>query len=294
MKKTPESPRKKVQRELVRRAQQSGKRQTAAATRRVTGGSRYNERQLPLEPHDVSVEVPGALRRAFVMLLVVMAVGIIGYVLISNLSGLEHIQVITSSEEVTATVVMDAAAAATSNMKRIGIVSGHRGNDSGSVCSDGLTEARVNYDIAVRVAQLLRADGYTVDILNEFDPLLKGYQARLLLSIHADSCAYINELATGYKVARVLESKTPDEDDHLVACITVRYKTATGLRFHANTVTHDMTQYHAFYEIDPQTPAAIIETGFLNLDRSLLTDHPELVAQGIYNGINCFLNGEEP
>lgn len=293
MKKTPESPRKKVQRESVRRAQQSGKRQTAAATRRVTGGSKYNGRQLPLEPDDVSVEVPGALRRAFVMLLVVMAVGIIGYVLISNPSGLQHVQLGMPSEAETATVVMDAAAA-TSNLKRIGIVSGHHGNDSGSVCSDGLTEAQVNYDIAVRVAQLLRADDYSVDILNEFDPRLKGYQARLLLSIHADSCTYINELATGYKVARVLESKTPDEDDHLVACLSARYKAATGLRFHANTVTHDMTQYHAFYEIDPQTPAAIIETGFLNLDRSLLTDHPELVAQGIYNGINCFLNGDEP
>jgi N-acetylmuramoyl-L-alanine amidase len=292
MKKTPESPRKKVQRESVRRIQQSGKRQAAAATRRITRESHDNTRRTLPEPDDVSLDVPWSLRRAFVLLLVLMTVGIIGYVLVSNLSGFQHIQVSGPNPDTTATPVQQAQVI--SDITRIGIVSGHRGNDSGSVCSDGLTEAQVNYDVAVRVASLLRADGYTVDILNEFDTRLKGYQARLLLSIHADSCTYINELATGYKVARVLESKTPDEDDHLVACISARYKSATGLKFHANTVTHDMTQYHAFYEIDPQTPAAIIETGFLNLDRSLLTDHPDMVAQGIYNGIKCFLNGEEP
>lgn len=53
-----------------------------------------------------------------------------------------------------------------------------------------------------------------------------------------------------------------------------------------------MTSYHAFAEIDINTPAAIIETGFLNLDRQFLTEHPDLAAQGIVNGILCFLNNE--
>jgi N-acetylmuramoyl-L-alanine amidase len=178
--------------------------------------------------------------------------------------------------------------------KRIGIVSGHRGNDSGSVCQDGVTEAQVNFDISVRVATMLRSQGYSVDILDEFDARLKGYHAALLLSIHADSCTYINDLATGFKVASVLDSRIPHEEDRLVSCITTRYITSTGLRFHQNTVTFDMTKYHAFYEIDERTPAAIIETGFLNLDRQLLTQKPELVAQGIYNGLFCFLNNENP
>ncbi|HEY3343004.1 MAG TPA: N-acetylmuramoyl-L-alanine amidase, partial [Anaerolineae bacterium] len=222
MKKSSESPRKKVQRETVRRAQQSGKRQTAAATRRVTGAHKSRERERPQESSDVSVEVPGSLRRAFVLLLVMMTVGIIGYVLITNIAGLQQVQVASSIEATPAVATIDVAA--TPDPMRIGIVSGHLGNDSGSVCSDGLTEAKVNFDIAVRVAQLLRADGYTVDILNEFDVRLNGYQARLLLSIHADSCTYINELATGFKVARALNSKEPDNDDQLVACITARYK----------------------------------------------------------------------
>jgi N-acetylmuramoyl-L-alanine amidase len=53
-----------------------------------------------------------------------------------------------------------------------------------------------------------------------------------------------------------------------------------------------MTLYHAFDEIGEMTPAVIIETGFLNLDRELLTHHPELVAQGITDGILCYLRSE--
>jgi N-acetylmuramoyl-L-alanine amidase len=53
-----------------------------------------------------------------------------------------------------------------------------------------------------------------------------------------------------------------------------------------------MREYHAFYEIDPTTVAAIIETGFLNLDREILTRRTELVAGGIVEGILCFANNE--
>ena len=50
-----------------------------------------------------------------------------------------------------------------------------------------------------------------------------------------------------------------------------------------------MRDYHSFREIAPSTPAAIIETGFMNADRSLLTEHPDRAAQGIVDGILCFL-----
>jgi len=146
----------------------------------------------------------------------------------------------------------------------------------------------------VRVAGMLRSQGYTVDILDEFDARLKGYYAALLLSIHADSCTYINDLATGYKVARVLDSKIPQAEDRLVGCIRAKYGASTGLHFHQNTVTFDMTKYHAFYEIDERTPAAIIETGFLFMDRTVLTRRQDLVAQGIYDGLLCFINNEPP
>ncbi len=172
---------------------------------------------------------------------------------------------------------------------RIGIVAGHQGNDSGAVCSDGLTEAEVNLDIAERVAQSLRAKGYVVDVLQEFDPRLNNYRALALVSIHADSCEYINDIATGFKVARVLDSTVPEAEDRLVACLAQNYAARTGMRFHADSITPDMTSYHGFYEIAPDTPAAIIEVGFLYLDRPLLTERPDLAAQGIVDGITCFL-----
>jgi N-acetylmuramoyl-L-alanine amidase len=112
------------------------------------------------------------------------------------------------------------------------------------------------------------------------------------VSIHADSCANINDLATGFKVARVLDSRMPEQEDRLVSCLKSRYAATTGLRFHANTVTRDMTEYHAFSEVDERTPAAIIEIGFLYLDRQLLTRKPEVVAQGIVDGILCFIDDE--
>ncbi len=53
-----------------------------------------------------------------------------------------------------------------------------------------------------------------------------------------------------------------------------------------------MTEYHAFSEIDPNTITAIIETGFLNLDREILTHETSRVAEGVTKGILCFINNE--
>ncbi|MFN3705229.1 MAG: N-acetylmuramoyl-L-alanine amidase [Thermoflexales bacterium] len=170
--------------------------------------------------------------------------------------------------------------------RHVGIISGHKGNDSGAVCPDGLTEAAVNLQHALRIADLLRAEGYTVDVLDEFDTRLNGYRAAALISIHADSCDNINAQASGFK----LSSNAAPRSERLVACLTQAYQQRTGLRFHANTITRDMLNYHAFRKIDPTTPAVIIETGFLYLDRDLLTHQAERVAQGIVTGVRCFMN----
>ena len=176
--------------------------------------------------------------------------------------------------------------------QKIGIVAGHWGNDSGAVCPDGLTEQEVNLDIASRVQQQLIAAGYDVDLLQEFDPKLTEYQALALVSIHNDSCDYINDEATGFKVAAAASSAYPEKAERLSACLIDRYAQTTGLKFHPNSITTDMTQYHTFREINSNTTAAIIETGFLNLDRTIITQHPDLVAQGVTNGILCFVRNE--
>lgn len=182
---------------------------------------------------------------------------------------------------------------APSSRGRIGLVAGHWGNDAGSVCADGLTEMEVNLRIATLTQELLMKEGYDVDVLKEFDPRLTEYTALALVSIHNDSCDYVNDQATGFKVAAAASSVYPEKAVRLTACLSRRYQQITGLSYHYNTVTADMTEYHAFSEINSDTTAAIIETGFLNLDREILTKRPEQVAQGVASGVLCYLRNED-
>ena len=175
---------------------------------------------------------------------------------------------------------------------RIGIVAGHYGSDPGAVCSNGVTEAELNLEIATMVQKQLSDLGYEVDLLEEFDSRLTGYQGKVVLSIHLDSCEYINDQATGFKVASALSSQDVADSQRLVACISDRYSNVTGLPYHANSVTDDMSYYHAFYEIAPETKAAIIEAGFMNMDYRFLTEETDVVAEGIVSGVLCYINNE--
>ncbi len=169
---------------------------------------------------------------------------------------------------------------------RIGIISGHMGNDSGAVCEDGLTEAEVNFNIAEKVIANLRLRGIRTMILDEFDSQLDGFSGTALISIHADSCGYVNDLATGYKIA----GSAFTDSTLLQSCMENTYQTATQLPYHAGTVTADMLDYHAFYDIAEGTPAIIIETGFMYLDRELLTTQSDIPANAIADGILCFMS----
>lgn len=180
---------------------------------------------------------------------------------------------------------------------RIGIVAGHSGNDSGAVCVDGngnvtLTEADVNLKIAAMVQEQLTQKGFSVDLLREYDTRLNGYRALAIVSIHNDSCEYINDQATGFKVAAALNTNDLNRANRLTACLVDRYQRITQMNFHAGSITSDMREYHSFREIDPSTVAAIIETGFLNLDREILTKQTDRVAEGVVEGILCFANNE--
>jgi N-acetylmuramoyl-L-alanine amidase len=173
--------------------------------------------------------------------------------------------------------------------KRVGILAGHYGpqNDPGAVCPDGLREVDINLTVAERVVARMQGLGYEVDLLEEYDARLNGYRADVMLSIHADACD-IPE-ASGFKVARVSFSAIPEIEDRLVECLYEHYGFVTGLPRHDYSITPDMHGYHAFVEIDPQTPGAIIEMGFMAADRYILVRRPDLLAEGIVRGLLCFL-----
>jgi len=184
--------------------------------------------------------------------------------------------------------------------RRIGILPGHSGMnptsnlpDPGAVCPDGFSEAEVTRKVGEMVIAQLRARGYTVDELQEWDARLSGYDASVFLSIHADSCVNFqdNYKHNGFKVVNPEGRQTVrDQDLRLVDCLRNDYSTSTGLPFSGWTVTNNMLYYHAFHQVTQRTPAAIIELGFLYYDRDLLQNHPDKSATGIIDGLLCFLD----
>ena len=174
--------------------------------------------------------------------------------------------------------------------RQVALISGHAGYDSGAVCTDAagnviVTEAEVNAQVSQLAADLLRRAGADVVVLEEYDPRLNNLQADVLLSLHADSCIE----ASGYKAAYYSRSFIPETEQRLLACIDQHYAAATGLTLHSDTVTHNMTEYHAFRRIARQTPAAILELGFLGGDQALLTTEAARVARGVADSLLCFL-----
>ncbi len=178
--------------------------------------------------------------------------------------------------------------------RRIGIVSGHWGYDSGSVCPDGLTEQEVNLRISTLVKQNLVNMGYQVDLMQEFDPMLTGYFVPVVVSIHNGSCEYEGDTATGFKIATALGTKNYGAADKLNICLINQYTSLTGLIQNYNKTTPDMTNFHTFNELDPATVAVVMEAGYLNLDRQILTEKPELIAKGISAGILCYMEQISP
>lgn len=167
----------------------------------------------------------------------------------------------------------------------IGVIAGHRGRDSGAVCPDGLTEASVNERIAALVVQKLAERGVDAELLDEFDTRLIQYGGDALISLHSDSCTGPAETLSGYKSAASSTALAP----LLQNCVEQEYRAATGLVYNVNTITQDMTNYHVFREIPDGVPALILEMGFLSMDRDLLTNGADIVAQGIVNGVICFI-----
>jgi N-acetylmuramoyl-L-alanine amidase len=180
---------------------------------------------------------------------------------------------------------------------RIGIIAGHSGApqdttfevDPGAVCPDGLTELSINEEVARKVVEALQRDRYNVDLMEEFDPRLENYHADALVSIHTNDCSDYGAAGTGYNVASAAaRQSTRGADERLLSCLIEQYGATTGLPRHFG-ITLDMTEYHTFGEVSIDTPTAIIELGYMRNDRAILTEDPELIAQGIANGIRCFL-----
>ena len=168
---------------------------------------------------------------------------------------------------------------------RIALVVGHRGSDSGAVCEDGLQEVQVNEAIAAKVQASLEQVGLPVTLFGEFDERINGFSSVALVSLHADSCTPLDPSFTGYKTS----INASPQSDLLKNCIEENYANVTGLTEHTTTITDDMIHYHAFRDVSNDSPAILLEMGFMFNDRDLLTIRADTAAQGISNGILCFV-----
>lgn len=183
---------------------------------------------------------------------------------------------------------------------RIGVLAGHSGwtasnggrkaqLDPGAVCPDGFSEGAITQAVADKVISMLRGRGFTVDLLEEFDPRLPEYRAAAFVSLHADSCENVGY--GGFKSSPPAERPTVASlDERLDTCVIENYGSLTGLPFRPDNITDNMRYYHAFRKIARTTPATILELGFLSYDRDLLANQQDKLALGIVNGLLCFLN----
>lgn len=187
-------------------------------------------------------------------------------------------------------------------VQTVGIIIGHSGPplnpqftvDPGAICdenNDGvpeLTELDINTTVGMRVADLLVAAGYEVELLNEWDARIENYRASTLLSIHTNTCENLGFGATGFNVKASERSPLIDRDNKLVDCLAANYANATGLPRHFGSPP-DLVDYHAFRKVSIDTPTVIIELGFMFANRDVLTQRPDDMAQGIFRGLDCFL-----
>lgn len=193
-----------------------------------------------------------------------------------------------------------------SSVQKIGIITGHSGpplnpaftEDPGAICDengDGIPELReldINTSVSYRVADLLIQEGFLVEMLNEWDPRLDGYRADTLISIHTNTCENLGFGANGFNVSAWERSPMVDRDNRLVDCMVNYYTQWTALPRHYGSPP-DLVDYHAFRQVSIDTPTVIVELGFMFADRQLLTERPNDMAQGLFEGILCFLSPQD-
>jgi N-acetylmuramoyl-L-alanine amidase len=168
--------------------------------------------------------------------------------------------------------------------------------DNGGTHGGGRNEWEVNLEIAELTAELLRADGYEVEVLPATVP--QRYVADAFVAIHADGNN--DPSVHGYRVAAPRRDQTRRAQE-FANVLAAAYGEETGVR-HIRTVTRRMQGYYAFnsrryrHSIHPQTVGVIIETGFLTspVDQRVLVGDPGRSAQGIYQGVVQFLGPAIP
>lgn len=191
-----------------------------------------------------------------------------------------------------------------SGPRRVGIQVGHwkidevpaelgpRLPEQTGASAGGVDEVDVNLDIAQRLAALLEAKGYVVDVLPATVP--PGYVADAFVALHADDDGV--GASSGFKMA--IGRRRGSYDQALLDALRAPYAAATGLEWDEVGISNNMRSYYLFnwsryqHALSPFTPAVIVEMGFLSseADRELMTDHADMLASALADGISAFIS----
>jgi len=189
---------------------------------------------------------------------------------------------------------------------KVGIQVGHWKNDevpeelknlrnNTGASGGGMSEWEVNYAIAELIAQKLKVQGVTVDILpTTIEP---DYWADVFIAIHADGSE--DRSKSGYKFASPWRDFTGNAE-LLVELLNSYYGDQVDMDYDPN-ISRNMRGYYAFawwrydHSIHPMTTAAIAETGFLTnaYDREIIIDQPDISATAISEAIIDYLRKKQ-
>ena len=159
---------------------------------------------------------------------------------------------------------------------------------------DGVREQDVNYDVGIRLADLLRANPNFEVKLSRNTPdeqlgtsnatslaarvnMANEWGADYFVSLHCNSS--VNTEASG---SEVYVYAVPSRASRLGESILTGLNNATGLRNRGVRVNQSLYVLRR-----TRMPAVLVEMGYLSNDhdRTLLTTDPQSFARGIYNGI---------
>ncbi len=185
------------------------------------------------------------------------------------------------------------ATAETGPKKIVGIVAGHYGFDTGYQCGADLNfvrETDVDLRLAVMVRDYLTNKGYSVDLLQEFDPALSNYTGLALVSIHTGRCDTTDKSQSGFYVTGGGPNTYPSETKRLNDCLAFNYEKYTELDYLGQNYDTTDQMLYAFDTVNDYTTVSVIHTGYLGNDYRTFSEQTASLAKGIAEGIICYVD----
>ena len=195
-----------------------------------------------------------------------------------------------SEQAITQTDLHENADGGSNEYSTIGILVGHWKVDSGHVCENNIVEANITEAIANQVSIKLNALGYPVKLLAETDMDLINYRGPALIALYTGSCEDTPENKSGFIVGTTLSTSDLNSSNALAVCMGEIYQASTKLDFAYQIIAPDQPAYTFFEMVNPDTPMIYLEMGSLFYDQTVLVENSEKVANGIVNGIQCYLD----